>query len=658
MIIKSENIIKSINKFNSYYLVKMFNKIIKYFETYEIKNIINENEYELIGIIIYLFLNNTKYKLGIQVNSIPSKNTIYRKLSMNNIIFQNFIHSLLSNNFTINNNLIKENKENNIYICISTKKSKNDNYFAIPNEINLCTLTQLFGIENINILNHINIKRYNQLKKTKEGENSEHQMNNYKKIFSNNNEYEKYTSVVLSSMVLYIIGSTTAQDVDPMIYNVMDNEEINKMGYKMGINNIDYILLNKDNIWYWEKTKSFAYWMTYAISEEWVQSVGASNIEEIFFSNKHHFYLNGIKFISLELQINRLINRNSAFAYIDLYVLKKFNYPNMKLNFEISKLQKRSGKIKFIDKTAYLEIIQKIKKYLKIWHNINVTIEELKKIFTYNEINPYNKYLKKVNRVNLFNNLRKYHQYIKDYYLEAYCKNCNTLLDVGSAHLKSLKFWKKYNIKHIIALEPSKELYNSGLKIIDKNKFAQEKITYIRAPGEKNWISGEAGLNNKSKKLLINLKNTKADCITFEFSLHYMIYNMDILMKNITNISKKNTFIIIHCLNGDTLEKRLLKSDKISVYKNNDEVFYIEKKYKESNINKKVNIYFKGAQGLNNIVSEYIINPTILIEIFINNGFKLIEFTKFLDHDFSEYNLEKYEYEVSNMYLTYVFCKN
>ena len=661
MIIKSDDIIKYIIEFNKNYSIKLYDKVINYFKNYEIKNIINENENELLGIIIYLFLNKDKYKVGIIVNSSPNKNTVYRHLKMSNSIFGNFIYSLKSNNFIINNNFNTENninKENNIYICINTKKVKNENYSIIPNNMNLSSLTQLFGIENINILKYININRCIELKKTIEGKNSEHEMENYKKIFENNNEYEKYTSVVLSSMVLYIIGTTTAQDVDPMIYNVMDNKEINKITNKMSNNKIDFILLNKNNVWYWEKTKSFAYWMTYAISDEWVKSCGASSIEDIFFNTKYHFYMNEVKFISLDLQISRLFKRNSAISYVDLYALKKFNYPEMNLKCEISPLQKRSGKILFIDKDAYNKMIDQIKRYLYLWHKINVTINNLKKTFIYKEATPYNKYLKNTNTSNIFNNLRQYHQYIKSYYLEKYCKNCKILLDVGSAHLKSLKFWKKYNIQHIIALEPSKDLYNTGLKIIKKDSFAQKKITYIRAVGEKNWISGNAGLNKNSKKLLMNLKKTKVNCITFEFSLHYMIYNINTLIKNIKNMSNKNTYIIIHCLNGDLIEKKLFISNKISVYKDNMEVFYIKKKYKDSDINKKIDIYFRGAQGLNNIVSEYIINPTKLIDIFIKNDFKMIEFTKFLDHNFLNYNLQKYEYEVSSLYLTYVFCKN
>jgi len=655
--LKSKDIIKDIIEFNKNYSIKFYNNVIKYFKNNEIKNLINENEYELIGIIIYLFLNSSKYQVGIKINSKPSKNTFYRHIIMNNKILENFIYLLISNKFIIND-LIEKNEKNDIYICINSSRFKKNNYNIIPNNINLCSLTQLFGIENINIAKYINISRYMNLKKTNGGKNSEYEIKNYKKILSNSNEYEKYCYVILSSMVLYIIGTTTANDIDPMIYNVMDNKEINKTANKMGNNNIDYILLNKNNIWYWEKTKSYAYWMTYAISQEWVKSVGATSIEEIFFNTKYHFYFNEIKFTSLELEISRLFKRNSPYSYVDLYALKKFNYPELKINCEISHLRKRSGKISYIDKKKYDEYIFKIKKYLYLWYKIKVTVNKLKNIFKYIETNPYNKYIKNVNRFNIFNNLRKYHQYIKSYYLEKYCKNINILLDIGSAHLKSLKFWKKYNIKNIIAIEPSEDLYKSGLKIIEKNKFAKDRIIYIRALGEKNWISGNASLNINSKKLLVDLKNIKVDCITFEFSLHYMIYDINTLMKNINDVSKKNTYVIIHCLNGNFIEQSLINNEKISVYNNNEEVFYIKKKYINSDINKKIDVYFKGAQGLNNIVTEYVINTEELINIFIKNNFRIVEFTKFLDHNFLNFNLEKYEYEVSNMYVTYVFCKN
>lgn len=159
MIINSESIIKSIREFNKFYNIELYNNVVEYFKNYEIKNIINENEYELIGIIIYLFLNKDKYKVGINVNSIPNKNTIIRKLTMDNKILKNFFYSLLSNDFIINYNLIQKSEKYDIYICIDAKNLKYNDYQIIPKNIDLASLTQLFGIENINILKYINIDR-------------------------------------------------------------------------------------------------------------------------------------------------------------------------------------------------------------------------------------------------------------------------------------------------------------------------------------------------------------------------------------------------------------------------------------------------------------------------------------------------------------------
>ena len=661
MLFEKENIIESIKKFNNYYNISFYNNIIQYFTDIKLNNLIKENEFELIGYIIYLFYNSDKYNLGIKINSKPNKNTIYRHIKLNNNTeLNNLLYTLSSNFFLINYKFNKQSQNNkyDIYICIDCIETKNIKYESVPSKINLSSLTQMFGIENFNIIKYINLPRFNKLKKKDEGISSFIELNNYINLIKNNSEYEQYSCCILSSMVLFIIGTTTALDVDPMIYNTMNNKDINDLTIKMGEKNIDYIKLNKDNIWYSEKSKSYAYWMTYAISIEWPQSVGAFNIEDIFFNPKYNFYMYGVKFISLDLQIERLLKRNSPIAYVDLYVLKLYNKPNLKLPCAISKIQSRVGKTVYINKESYNLMISKIKYYLALWHNIHVDIEELKKVFIYCETLPYNKYSQKVNTHGLFLNLRKYHQYIKGYFLEKYCNNCKLLVDIGAGHLKNIRFWKKYNIQRIIALEPSKNFYNLGIEKQKLNKFAQERITFIRAVGEKNWLSGNAGLNNNSKKLLVNLKNIKACCITFEFSIHYMIYNIEILMKNILSVSKKDTKVIIHTLNGNLIKNLLITSNKYSVYKNNKEVFYIEKKYKEDDCFKKIDIYFKGAQGLNNIVTEYIVDNNILINNFLNNNFKLLEFTKFLDHNIDEFKLDEYEFNVSNLYLTYVFSKN
>ena len=70
---------------------------------------------------------------------------------------------------------------------------------------------------------------------------------------------------------------------------------------------------------------------------------------------------------------------------------------------------------------------------------------------------------------------------------------------------------------------------------------------------------------------------------------------------------------------------------------------------------KKIDIYFKGGQGLDNVISEYIVEPKKIIDTFIDNGFELLEFTKFMENNPTKFGLHKYELQVSNLYTTYVF---
>lgn len=643
MYIMNEKIINSVKKFNNFYKISYFNKIINYFKNNKINLQIKENNLELLGFIIHIFINKTNF--GIKFKN--STNKYYRKLNLNKLQKKNLIYSLKSNNFIINNKILPDE----IYIIID-----DNNYDIFPNKNNLCNITQLFGLENINILNYINVDYFNKLFESKEGIHSREELKKYVKLLKSNSQYLQFTSIILSSMVLFVIGCTTAEDVDIMIFNKMDNKEIKNMTDIMGKNNLDPRVLKKNNLWWKHKDKSYNYWMTYALGIEWVKSVNANSIEEIFFDSKHYFYLHGVKFISIELEFQRLLKRNSLNAYIDIYALHKFN--NYKINFPltVSKLQMRAGWIKFLEKKDYDEIITKIVQRLRWWHNIKENENNIRKLFIYESNKAYDKYTR-VNRLSIFDNLRKYHQYIKFFYLKNYC-NCDIIIDVGSSDLKDLKFWKQLNVKHVYSLEPSEELFKIGLNKQSKDNFAKNKITYIRATGEDKWSDGSAGLDEDSKKKLISMKGIKANCITFEFSFHYMMDKIDVVIKNIKEFSNKGTKVIIHTLNGNVVKDSLKDRKKFIVKKGDDEVFYLEKLYNDDDKFKKINVYFKGVTGLDNIVPEYIVEQDYIINKFLDNGFKVFEYTKFLDRYESKFNLEKHEIDVSNLYITYIFILN
>jgi hypothetical protein len=323
-------------------------------------------------------------------------------------------------------------------------------------------------------------------------------------------------------------------------------------------------------------------------------------------------------------------------------------------------------------------MIINIVKYLKIWHNKIFSIEQIKNILPFCIEKAFDRYIKKTDFIVLFNNLRNYHKYIKLYFLKKYC-NKGVLFDIGSGQLKNIRLWKQLKLNKIISMEllrenyvfskntitkkssdfldiePSETLYNEGLLRLSNDTYAKEHITFIRATGEHSWVNGEAGLNTISKKQIMEVLDYKADSITFEFTIHYMIYNSDILMKNLKLISKKGTTIIIHCLNGSLIKKLLLDTNKYNVYKDKDVVFSIEKKYKESDSLKEISVYFKNVQGLDNTINEYLVINNSIIKLFNEYGFRLVEYVSFIEHYDNKFHLESYELEITKLYITYIF---
>lgn len=646
-LISSKNIIKSIKKITNPNNKYFYDKIINYFENNKINTFVKENIYELTGLILYLLSNYKNFNIGIIVNKDISKNIICRKKILTKKQLVNLYYCLRSNNFTFDD--IKNIKNNNtVYICVSKDPL---NFDITPPKINYCSLTQLFGVENFNILNYINFKRFLKLSNTKAGKHSLSELKKYSKFIKKYKDDIQANSCVLSSSVLYVTGVTTSEDVDIALYN--KNENLNSLIEDILKTRIDMISIDKNNQWFWKKTDKNENWLTVAMNE-WIESVGGKQIEDIFLNSVYHFYIFGCKFISFDLEISRLYKRNRATSYADLIAVKTYTTYDIDIKC-VKRIRMNRGQIIFIDEQEYNKMLKTIKFYMKDWHNKNYSIEDLKKILPLCPYKPFDKYIASVNTHNLFNNLRIFHKHIKEIFITKYCSNCDLLLDVGSGYLKSLKFWKKAHIKKIIAMEPSESLYKSGVKFQNKNIFAKKNVIYLQSVGNKNWLSGNSGINEKSKKMLKKLKGLKANCITFEFTIHYMINKIKTLMKNIINFSKKNTKVIIHCLNGDVIMDLLKNNNKFSVYNNKNLVFFIEKKFKMKDDFKKIDIYFKGGQGLDNVISEYIVEPKKIIDTFIDNGFELLEFTKFMENNPTKFGLHKYELQVSNLYTTYVF---
>ncbi len=278
----------------------------------------------------------------------------------------------------------------------------------------------------------------------------------------------------------------------------------------------------------------------------------------------------------------------------------------------------------------------------------------------------YNKYnVKKSSdiRKKLFPNLSTYHYESRSKYLYRNCNKCISLLDVGSGPLKNIRNWKKNNIKDVYAIEPSEEYYNLGLSKIKNLKDSNIDINIYWGTGDSNWSTGRAGLDEENKKnFKKDFKNKIFNCITFEFSIHYMVHNYKQLLKNIDKHSTKGTRLLIYALDGEYLYNFFKNNDKYTINKNNEKIFEIEKKYDsketENSKNLEVSVYQKGVHGLDNSPIENLVIPSVLIDNLKTINFFIINKKKMphINEKMSS-KLLNYERKISFLYNAYVFEK-
>ena len=251
--------------------------------------------------------------------------------------------------------------------------------------------------------------------------------------------------------------------------------------------------------------------------------------------------------------------------------------------------------------------------------------------------------------------IRHFHLDVKEQLFYKYCRNIDFLLDIGSGKLTDAQFWTKVGIRNVIGIEPSKESIEKGYERQKKYK-TKTKINVINGLGDVDW---------KSDKKYNPIFEHTYDVITFQFTLHYMMHNIEILMKNILQVSKKGTKVIITCMDGRLIHTDLQKHNRIeirNVTSNNKEpIFAIIPQYDYKQLLKEsdVLVYFKGTYGVESGSVEPLIDISRLISFFSNNGFKLLEIKKFLDYNSkNKQKMSDNQKKVSYYYTSIVFDKN
>ena len=224
------------------------------------------------------------------------------------------------------------------------------------------------------------------------------------------------------------------------------------------------------------------------------------------------------------------------------------------------------------------------------------------------------------------------------------------LIDVGSGKLLDLRFWKDVDIKKVYAIEPSKSSLAKARELL-KDHTGHPEVILINSVGNADWDD-------------MNI-NESADCITFMFTIHYMVNNLEMIIRNIDKYTKQNAIVIIFLLDGNKIHNYFTHNQKkdIVIYGKQEPIFIVHPFYKIRQTHKITNnedilVYLKGTYGVNKGSLEKIVNIDMLIDEFSKDEFELLE-----KKHLSEINIKEKKYmrpnllKISEHYMALIFRK-
>jgi ubiquinone/menaquinone biosynthesis C-methylase UbiE len=220
----------------------------------------------------------------------------------------------------------------------------------------------------------------------------------------------------------------------------------------------------------------------------------------------------------------------------------------------------------------------------------------------------------------------KFHSYVKIRLYNDYCKNAESVLELGGGQSNDFKKWVNSGISHVTLIDPDPIAVEEGK---DRTKdVSKPSITYIVADAAQ-------GIKRLLEK---NSTETSYDVIVANFSIHYFTITkeqIELLIKNVREVLLPGGFFVFTTFNGEKVFSDLEKSNPIILSNKNEKtLFSITKKYPESD--KKLKHYgqmidvFVESIGIPH--EEGLMNLKYLIEKFCENDrFTLVENVSFAD---------------------------
>ena len=282
----------------------------------------------------------------------------------------------------------------------------------------------------------------------------------------------------------------------------------------------------------------------------------------------------------------------------------------------------------------------KLQNKQKWGNNVNVAKDIWKSIKNPVKLSNIKNLNNTVKNNELYVNMRKHHNYIKNYLYKYIDKRINnaSLIELCSGRGGDLNKWMYNNFKKVLGFDISKNNIDECYRRLEKinkahnYKFIQMDLT-------------KPDLTNELSSVIVE----QYDAIVCNFGIHYMFKNqtsIENFLDICRNHLKPKGLIVLTFLDAD----KVLKLQERWSMKNNSLLYYINCDVKDSNSlwGNEISMYLNGENILSTISNEYLVNIKMFTE-HLGDEYKVLEHVNFSEIK-NDIHLDIYEKTMSDLY--------
>lgn len=286
-----------------------------------------------------------------------------------------------------------------------------------------------------------------------------------------------------------------------------------------------------------------------------------------------------------------------------------------------------------------------------IWNNINNPIEKEYLLKFYSNV-------KSGKDDFFFERMRRFHNKIKEFLYNKYCKNTNSLLELCSGRGGDMHKWIYNNIKNVVGYDISdKNIEECGRRL---------QTTNINKDFKYDFYKMDLTRDDASDIIYNNTQNT-FDTVCCQFGIHYFFQSertldniIEILDKNLKNQGR----FIVTFMDNECLDNLFGGKNSVSYEQDNEIVYFLEKQktLTHSSFGNGLKITLNGNNILGEGSDEWIIDFTDFCKRMELRGYRCIEtelFSKLYNPNLCNgIELQKCEMDISFLNRYCVFEKN